>query len=128
MGELQLGSFFGGGAISSDDGTAWTVQGASTGSFDNLPRDANPLTDNVKYTGPVWGRVYDGFTRTPTGQHFDDGERVRGEVSVSYRPLSATRSMAVFLSGMRKEYPSVDPTQGANYAPLPDMIIHRQYQ
>ena len=109
------------GPISSDDGTAWAVQGAPTGSYDNLPTDADPLTDNVKYTGHVWGRVYDGFTRTPTGVHFDGGERVRGELTATYRPLSATRSMAALLSGMKKEYPTVDPTEGANWAPLPDM-------
>ena len=110
-----------GGPISFDDGTLWTVQGAQTGSVDNIPREANPWTDTVKYTGHVWGRVYNGFTYTGTGYHFDDGERVRGELSVTYRPLSATRSMAVFLNNMRKEYPNVDPTEGYNWTTLPGM-------
>ncbi len=102
-----------GGPISSDDGTAWTVQGIPTGSVDNIPRNANPRTNSVEYTGQVWGRVYDGFTRTPSGQHFDNGERVRGEMTATYRPLSANRSMAITFTLMKKEYPS------GGSAPLP---------
>ena len=109
------------GPTSSDDGTPWTVQGTPTGSFDKLPTETDPLTKSVSYSGHVWGRVYDGFTRTPTGVHFDDGERVLGVLTARYHPLSATRSMSIFLSGLKKEYPSVDPAEGANWAPLPDM-------
>ena len=109
------------GPISSDDGTPWSVQGAPTGSFDRLPTEADPLTDTVSYSGHVWGRVYDGFTNTPTGVHFDDGERVRGELTARYHPLSENRRMSIFLAGMTKEYPTVDPAEGANWAPLPDM-------
>ena len=109
------------GPTSSDDGTPWTVQGTPTGSFDKLPTDTDPLTKSVSYTGHVWGRVYDGFTRTPTGVHFDDGERVLGVLTARYHPLSEARRMSVFLSGMKKEYPTVDPAEGANWAPLPDI-------
>lgn len=101
------------GPISSDDGTAWTVQGTPTGSIDNIPTDTNPLTDTVRYTGHVWGRVYDGFTNTPTGQHFDNGERVRGEMTASYNPQSEDRSMEISFNFMAKEYPS------GGYALLP---------
>ena len=125
---LDWDHFSVGGPISSDDGTPWTVQGTPTGSFDRLPTDADPLTDTVSYTGHVWGRVYDGFTRTPTGVHFDGGERVRGELIARYHPLSEARRMSVFLTGMKKEYPSVDPAEGRQLGPVAGYEIPREYQ
>ncbi len=95
-----------GGPILSDDGTAWAVQGTSTGSDQNLPTD--PVNDRFKYTGHVWGRVYDGFTLTSTGLHYDDGDRVRGEMSATYSVLGFSsdpdRKLEVILFNMRKEY------------------------
>ena len=46
---------------------------------------------------------------------------MRGELIARYHPLSEARRMSVFLTGMTKEYPTVDPAEGANWAPLPDM-------
>ena len=91
----------------SDTSSHWVVDGTPSGSVDNLPQGSDGV--RFVYTGPVWGRIYEGRTGTFSNGDVDDGDRVRGQM----RAIYATRDrhvydddyLTIYLSEMFKELP-----------------------
>ncbi|MYB88697.1 MAG: transferrin-binding protein-like solute binding protein [Proteobacteria bacterium] len=65
-----------------ENSSHWVVHGTSTGSVDNLPQGSDGI--KFEYTGPVWGRIYEGTLDHNGVWEANDGDQVYGSLRAVY--------------------------------------------
>ena len=66
-----------------ENSSHWVVHGTPTGSVDNLPQGSDG--EKFTYTGPVWGRIYEGTLDHNGVWEANDGDQVYGSMRALYQ-------------------------------------------
>ena len=92
-----------------ESSSQWAVHGTPSGSVDNLPQGSDGT--RFEYSGPAWGRIYEGTTDHRSGVTADqnNGDRVYGTMTAYYdtrdRFADNDDYLTIFLTKMYKELP-----------------------